>query len=124
MAHEVSAKLHTKVVAHKDLEIEIKTIDDGKSSKLGTLLISKGNIEWLPKGNSVNKKRLSWVQFAALVEEHGKTVKVKLCWLTLRNKKRCATKPRSAPDLHVLWESASTVRQFPLWVVTCLSEWQ
>ena len=77
MAHEVSAKLHTKVVAHKDMEIEVKTIDDGKPSKLGTLLISKGNIEWLPKGNSVNKKRLSWVQFAALVEEHGKTVKVK-----------------------------------------------
>ena len=52
MAHEVSAKLHTKIVAHKDLEIEVKTIDGGKPSKLGTLLISKGNIEWLPKGNS------------------------------------------------------------------------
>lgn len=77
MAHEVSAKLHTKVVAHKDLEIVVKTIDGGKPSKLGTLLISKGNIEWLPKGNSVNKKRLAWAQFAALVEEHGKTVKVK-----------------------------------------------
>jgi len=77
MAHEVSAKLHTKVVAHKDLEIEVKTVDDGKPSKLGTLLISKGNIEWLPKGNSVNKKRLTWVQFAALVEEHGKLVKAK-----------------------------------------------
>ena len=77
MAHEVIAKLHTKVVAHKDLEIEVKTIDGGKSSKLGTLLISKGNIEWLPKGNSVNKKRLSWAQFAELVEKYGKTVKVK-----------------------------------------------
>lgn len=77
MAHEVSAKLYTKVVAHKDLEIEVKTIDDGKTSKLGTLLISKGNIEWLPKGNSVNKKRLTWVQFAALIEEQGKTTKVK-----------------------------------------------
>lgn len=77
MAHEVSAKLHTKVVSHKDLEIEVKTIDDGKPSKLGTLLVSKGNIEWLPKGNSVNKKRLTWVQFAALIEEQGKTIKVK-----------------------------------------------
>ena len=77
MAHEVSAKLHTKVVAHKDLEIEVKTVNDGKSSKLGTLLVSKGNIEWLPKGNSVNKKRLTWVQFAALLEEQGKTVKAK-----------------------------------------------
>lgn len=77
MAHEVSAKLHTKVVAHKDLEIEVKTTESGKTSKLGTLLISKGNIEWLPKGNSVNKKRLTWNQFSALLEEHGKTVKIK-----------------------------------------------
>ena len=77
MAHEVSAKFHTKIVAHKDLEIEVKTIADGKPSKLGTLLISKGNIEWLPKGNYVNKKRLTWVQFAALVEDQGKSVKVK-----------------------------------------------
>ncbi len=77
MAHEVSAKLYTKVVAHKDLEIEVKTIENGMSSKLGTLLISKGNIEWLPKGNSVNKKRLTWVQLATLIEGQGKTVKVK-----------------------------------------------
>ncbi|MDD3802751.1 MAG: hypothetical protein PHV45_11235 [Desulfuromonas thiophila] len=77
MAHEVSAKLHTKVVAHKDLEIEVKTVADGKSAKLGTLLISKGNIEWLPRGNSVRKKRLSWVQFATLMEEEGKTVKAR-----------------------------------------------
>ncbi len=77
MAHEVSAKLHTKVVAHKDLEIDVKTISNGKPSKLGTLLISKGNIEWLPKGNSVNKKRLTWMQFATLMDEQGKTVKMK-----------------------------------------------
>jgi hypothetical protein len=77
MAHEVSAKLHTKVVAHKDLEIAVKTINGGKPSKLGTLLISKGNVEWLPRGNSVNKKRLTWVQFASLVEEHGTAVKVR-----------------------------------------------
>jgi hypothetical protein len=76
MAHEVIAKIHTKIVAHKDLEIEVKTITDGNSSKLGTLLISKGNIEWLPKGNSVNKKRLTWSQFAALVEDKGKTIRM------------------------------------------------
>ena len=80
MAHEVSAKLHTKIVAHKDLEIEVKTRAGNKQSKLGTLLISKGNIEWLPKGNSVNKKRLNWVQFADLIEGQGKAVKVKKSW--------------------------------------------
>lgn len=73
MAHEVRAKIHTKVVAHKDLEIAAKT-DDGK---LGTLLISKGNVEWLPKGNSVNKRRLSWKKFADLLETQGKPAKAK-----------------------------------------------
>jgi hypothetical protein len=77
MAHEVSARMHTKVVAHKDLEIEVKTVNGGRPSKLGTLLISKGNVEWLPKGNFVNKKRLGWAQFAALIEQEGKDVKIK-----------------------------------------------
>ena len=73
MAHEVRARIDTKVVAHKDLEITVKA--DGE--KIGTLLISKGNVEWLPKGNSVNKKRLSWWRFAQLLEEEGKTVKAR-----------------------------------------------
>ena len=77
MAHEVKATLHTKVVARKDLEIEVKTISDGNPSKLGTLLISKGNIEWLPKGHSVNKKRLTWARFAEVIEAEGKTAKAK-----------------------------------------------
>jgi len=75
MAHEVNAKLQTKIVAHKDIEFEIKTVTGGVSSKLGTLMISKGNIEWLPKGNSVNKKRLNWADFAALIKKNGKSVK-------------------------------------------------
>jgi hypothetical protein len=74
MAHEVSARLYTKVVAHKDLEVVVKTSATGK---LGTLLISKGNIEWLPRGKSVKKKRLSWAEFATLIEGEGKTVRVK-----------------------------------------------
>ena len=38
----------TKFVLHKDVKIEVKN-DEGK---LGTVLVSKGNIEWLPAGNS------------------------------------------------------------------------
>ena len=77
MAHKVTANLFTKDLKSKDLKIEVKTVDSKskKESKLGTLLISKGNIEWLPKGNSTRKKRLSWADFAKLVEEHGVTVK-------------------------------------------------
>lgn len=55
------------------LEI-IVTSDDGK---IGTLLISEGNIEWLPKGNSVNKRRLPWAKFAEFMEQHGKPAKVR-----------------------------------------------
>jgi hypothetical protein len=73
MAHEVRARIDTKVVAHKDLEIVVKS----NGRKLGTLLISKGNIEWRPKGNYVNKKRLSWRKFAELIEAKGKPVKAR-----------------------------------------------
>lgn len=72
MAHEVTMDLATRFVLHKDVEIEIKK--DGR--KLGTVLISKGNIEWLPAGNSVNKKRLSWSKFAELMDERGRDVRV------------------------------------------------
>ena len=71
MAHEVTLDIATKFVLHKDVKIEIKT----DAGKLGELLISKGNVEWWPRGNSVNKLRLSWTNFAELMEAHGKPVK-------------------------------------------------
>lgn len=73
MAHEVTLDIATKFVLHKDVKIEVKT----NTGKLGTLLVSKGNIEWLPVGNSVNKKRLSWAKFAELMTAEGKDVKAK-----------------------------------------------
>lgn len=73
MAHDVRVRLNTAVVRHKDLEVIVRA----GTGKLGTLLISKGNMEWLPKGNSVNKRRLSWKQFAALIETEGKRVKAR-----------------------------------------------
>ncbi len=73
MAHEVRARIDTQVITSKDLKIEVRTTD----GKLGTLLISKGNIEWLPTGNFVNKRRLSWEQFAEFMESHGRPAKVR-----------------------------------------------
>lgn len=73
MAHEVRVKIDTAVVAHKDFEIRVSS-DQGR---IGKLLISKGNIEWLPRGNSVNKRRLSWSKFAEFVEQYGKPAKAK-----------------------------------------------
>lgn len=73
MAHEVRFKIDTALVAHKDFEIVVKT----NNAKLGTLLISQGNVEWRPKGARVNKRRLTWAQFARVMEERGKPAKVK-----------------------------------------------
>ncbi|MBN9697476.1 MAG: hypothetical protein J0L85_16935 [Zoogloea sp.] len=73
MAHEVTLDIATKFVLNKDVKIFVKTTD----GKLGTVLVSKGNVEWVPSGNHVNKKRLSWTQFAELMEVHGSDVKIK-----------------------------------------------
>lgn len=73
MAHEVLLDIATKFVLHKDVKFEVKS----NSKKLGTLLISKGNIEWLPVGAHVNKKRLTWTQFKTLMEGTGRPAKVK-----------------------------------------------
>ncbi|MCH6483292.1 hypothetical protein MMG85_06890 [Pseudoxanthomonas sp. LH2527] len=72
MAHEVTMDISTKFLLHKDVTIDVKK--DGR--KLGTALISKGNIEWVPAGNSVNKKRLSWAKFAELMVAEGKDVRI------------------------------------------------
>lgn len=72
MAHEVKLKLNTNVVGYKDIEISVRD----SSGKLGTLLISKGNIEWRSVWKSVKKHRFTWRQFAERMQE-GKTVRAK-----------------------------------------------
>jgi hypothetical protein len=71
MAHEVRVKIDTAFVGNKDFEIVVKSSE----GKIGTLLISKGNVEWRPKGNSVNKRRLAWAKFSDFMEKYGKPVK-------------------------------------------------
>lgn len=93
MAHEVMMDIATKFVLHKDVKVEVKS--DG--SKLGTLLISKGNIEWLPRGASVNKKRLTWKQFAELIQGEGKPTKVKKRATKKPAKKRATTTKQAKP---------------------------
>lgn len=73
MAHSVLLDINTKFVLNKDVKVEVHN-DDGK---IGTLLISKGNIEWLPSPKSVNKHRLSWVKFAELMVAQGKPARTK-----------------------------------------------
>jgi hypothetical protein len=73
MAHEVTIELQSTFVLRKDVTFEIKKDD----AKLGTLLISKGNIEWVPAGNSVNKHRMTWAKFADLMATEGTVKKMK-----------------------------------------------
>jgi hypothetical protein len=73
MAHEVSLNLNTNFVLHRDVVVEVKK--DGEM--LGKLLVSKGNIEWLPANHSVNKFRMSWSKFAEMMEVNGKLAKVR-----------------------------------------------
>lgn len=73
MAHEVQLDINSKFVLHKDVKVEVSN----SSGKLGTLLISKGNIEWMTSPKSVNKHRLSWDKFAALMVAQGKPARAK-----------------------------------------------
>jgi hypothetical protein len=59
-SHTISFKLPEKLVLAKDVEFEVKS----NGTKLGKLLVSQGNIEWVPANNSVKKKRLTWEKFA------------------------------------------------------------
>ena len=66
-SHDISFSIPQKFVLAKDVEFSVKS--DG--AKLGTLLISKGNIEWVPASKSVKKYRLSWEKFSELMENAG-----------------------------------------------------
>jgi hypothetical protein len=41
------------------------------------IVAEKQELSGVPKGNSVNKKRLSWGRFAVLIKEQGRSVKAK-----------------------------------------------
>ncbi len=71
--HDVTFEIPQKVLLAKDMVFEVKS--DG--AKLGSLLISKGNIEWVPANHSVRKRRLTWEKFAALMESEGKVTRMK-----------------------------------------------
>lgn len=71
--HDVTFEIPQKVLLAKDMVFEVKS----NGAKLGSLLISKGNIEWVPANHSVRKQRLTWEKFAALMESEGKVARMK-----------------------------------------------
>ena len=68
--HYVQMSQPSDQVIRSDIKFSIKK--DGQ--KLGELHISKGNVEWWPKGNKKNKLRLSWTKFAELFEAEGRRI--------------------------------------------------
>jgi len=73
MAHEVRMDISNPVITKMDVTFDVHE----NGSKLGTLLISRGNIEWVATGNSVNKRRMRWSKFADLMENKGRLKKMK-----------------------------------------------
>ena len=71
--HSISFEIPAKFLLAKDVVFDVKS--DG--AKLGSLLISKGNIEWVPANHSVKKRRLTWEKFAELMETKGKVAIIK-----------------------------------------------
>ena len=72
-SHDVSFLVPQKFVLAKDVEFHVRS--DG--GRLGKLLISKGNIEWVPAYKSVKKRRLSWEQFDQLMRTQGREARIK-----------------------------------------------
>ena len=71
--HRISFEIPQRLLLRKDIEFEVSS--DGR--KLGTLLVSKGNIEWIPANNKKNKFRLTWEAFAKVMEERGSERKMR-----------------------------------------------
>jgi hypothetical protein len=64
VAHLPAAVEITKRTTKNSLTIDIK---DG-STKIGTLVVGRGTVEWWPGGNKVQTHRGDWHKFAELME--------------------------------------------------------
>lgn len=71
MPHRIRVTVPTIEVGKNDIHVIIQR----NSEKIGELLISKGNIQWWPKGHKKLKKQLRWAEFAAFMDEWGTTVR-------------------------------------------------
>ena len=72
MKHQVIAKYAPRILNKKDMVLVVKA--DGK--KLGELMISRGNIEWLPSGGRLYKQTMRWSKFAEVMQREGTTRKI------------------------------------------------
>ena len=64
--HDIYMAMPEKTVLNKDVVFDVYS----DNSKLGTLKISKGSVEWAP-ANFVRGFHLEWEHFDDLMREHG-----------------------------------------------------
>lgn len=69
-AHDIDVTVPAQTIKNKDMEVAIRA--DGK--RYGRVRISKGSIDWVP-ANSDLPRRLSWEQFARLMDDHGRVIR-------------------------------------------------
>jgi hypothetical protein len=69
MAHKVTFMLPRRELGREDIVFIIKKDD----RRFGTLLISKGAVEWRPT-NKVYRRKISWDKFDQLMREIGNRV--------------------------------------------------
>ena len=69
MAHQISFTLPEQPLGKVDAEFIVRK--DGEL--LGTLKISKGTLDWTPKGHGhENPYQISWTNFDKLIRDKGK----------------------------------------------------
>jgi hypothetical protein len=69
MAHKVSFAVPKRALGREDIEFIVQK--DGV--RFGTLLVSKGAVEWRPT-NKVYRRRLSWDRFDQVMRASGRRV--------------------------------------------------
>jgi len=68
MAHDIKFRIPECDLHGVDAEFEVFENDE----KIGTLHVSKGSIDWRPKGPS-SWHCMDWVKFGDLMKQHGTT---------------------------------------------------
>jgi hypothetical protein len=69
MAHKVTFSVPERSLGREDIEFVV--MRDGV--RFGTLLVSKGAVEWRPT-NKVYRQRLDWERFDQVMRESGRKV--------------------------------------------------
>lgn len=69
MAHKVTFSVPERTLGREDVEFVVEK--DGV--RFGTLLVSKGAVEWRPT-NKVYRRRMRWDRFDAQMRESGRRV--------------------------------------------------